>query len=351
MPGLSSRYFAEIARRIWPFLVLFGAVYVAASVLFFLFDAPTYTLFASFYWGITTLSTVGYGDVIPGNTNGRLVAMAAMFIQIFLLGYLISVITSAVTSEQQKRSLGLLGTEMKGHVVVLGYSAVGRAAVRELLSQEQTVAVVCETPDEVANVRALGPESTLYVTYGPPAERDILLRANVPTAHSVIACTSDDSTNMIACLNVRALAPHVRVVASMTRPELRDTLRTAGVTFVASPADMGGRICAAAAFEPDVADALDDLTQGEIRADMQEYQVTDRTPISRQTFGEAERIIRDASGCILIGYARPNGVGEFVANVNPDPGVRLQPGDAILLIGTVANAHRFHRWYGIDQGR
>lgn len=350
MAGVRRRYLLDLLRQILPFLVIFAGVYVAVSVLFYLLEPGT-TFLTSFYWAITTLSTVGYGDVLPTTTPTRLVAMSAMFIQIFLLGYLISVITTAVTSEQEKRASGILGTDMKHHVVVLGYGGVGRAAVRELLAQEQMVAVVAERAEDVPIIRALAEESRLYVTYGPPAERDILQRANVPSAHAVIVCTDDDAANMIAALNVRALAPRVRVIVSISRAELRDTLRAAGVTFVASPADMGGRLCASAAFEPDVADALDDLTQGEIRADVQEYRVTETTPISRQTFGEAEKIVRAESGCLLIGYARPDGAGEYLAHVNPESADRLGPGDALLLIGTLANVRRFRKWYGIDQGR
>ena len=350
MAGVRRRYLTDLLVRIAPFLALFAVVYTSTSLLFYYFE-PQVGLFNSFYWAIVTISTAGYGDIVPTNTFAKLDAMATLFIQIFLLGYLISVITSAVASEQQKRQLGILGTDLKRHIVVLGFGGVGRAAVRELLAQEQSVAVVTERADDVPNVRALAPESRLFATYGPPAERDVLLRANVPEAHAVIVATEDDATNMIAALNVRAIAPSVRVIVSISRAELRDTLRTAGVTFVTSPADMGGRLCASAAFEPDVADALDDLTQGEIHADVQEYRITEHTPISRQSFGEAERIVRDASGCILIGYAHPNGEGAFLARVNPEASARLAPGDALILIGTVENTKRFRRWYGIDQGR
>ncbi len=351
MAGVRRRYLFELLRRIAPFLALFGSVYVASSVLFFYFENGRVPLFDSFYWAIVTISTAGYGDIVPTDTAAKLVTMGTLFIQIFLLGYLISVITAAVSSEQQKRQLGILGTDMHDHIVVLGYGGVGRAAVRELLAQDQTVAVVADRAEDVPNIRALAPESRLFVTYGPPAERDVLERANVARAHSVIVATDDDANNMIAALNVRSLAPAVRVIVSISRAELRDTLRTAGVTFVASPSDMGGRLCASAAFEPDVADALDDLTQGEIRADVQEYRVLETTPITRQTFGEAERIVRAASGCILIGYAHPNSGGEYLARVNPEPSAALAPGDALILIGTVENVRRFRKWYGIDQGR
>ncbi len=351
MAGLRRKYARDLFGRIAPFLIIFAAVYVSTSVIFYLLEGRSISLFLSFYWAITTLSTVGYGDIVPNNTYARIDAMAAMFIQIFLLGYLISVIATTVTTEQQKRSLGLLGTDLKDHVVVLGYSAVARSAIRELLAQDQKVAVVVEAQEDVPNVRTLASEARLYVTYGLPGEREILLRANLPSAHSVIVCTTDDATNMIAALNARAVAPHIRVVVSISRPELRDTLRAAGVTFVASPADMGGRLCAAAAFEPDVADALDDLTQGDVRADVQEYQITESTPISRMRYGDAERKIREVSGCLLIGYARPDGAGEYSANINPETSIDLRPGDALILIGTIPNVHRFRQWYGIDQGR
>jgi voltage-gated potassium channel len=351
MANRRRRYLGEVLHRLAPLLTVFAAVYVGTAVLFYWFEGGSYTLFSSFYWGLVTLSTVGYGDIVPTNTPARLVTMVALLIQIFLLGYLISVIATVVTSEQQKRVLGLLGTDLKGHIVVLGYSAVGRAAVRELLAQSQKVAVVAQTAEEVANIRSLAGEDVLYVTYGPPGERDILSRANVSMAHSVIVCTNDDATNMIAALNVRALAPSVRVVVSVARPELRDTLRAAGVTYVASPSDMGGRLCASAAFEPEVADAIEDLSAGDIRSDLQEYQLADRTRLTGQAFDAAAAEVRRETGCLLIGYARPGANGEFVTVVNPAPDVLLQAGDAVILLGTLDNTSRFRRWFGFEQGR
>lgn len=351
MAGLRRRFLAEIFRRVAPFLAVFVIVYVASSLLFFLFESPPVSLFTSFYWAIVTISTAGYGDVVPTDSTARVVAMATLFIQIFLLGYLISVITTAVTSEQQKRSLGLLGTDLAGHIVVLGYGGVGRAAVRELLEQGQKVAVVAPAAEEVANLRALAGESTLYATYGPAGERELLLRANVPAAHSVIVCTNDDATNMIAALNIRALAPNVRVVVSVGAPELRETLKAAGVTYVTSPADLGGRLCAAAAFEPEVAHALDDLSAGDVRSDMQEYLLGERGPLTGLAFDAAAAVVRRETGCIAVGYGRRGAGGEYETHVDPPSDVRLGAGDAIVLVGTLENTARFRRWFGTEQGR
>jgi Trk K+ transport system NAD-binding subunit len=274
-----------------------------------------------------------------------------LFAQIFLGGYLVSVITSTVIDESQKEALGTLGTDLADHIVVLGYGGVGQSAVRELLGQEQKVAVVADSAEQVANIRSRAPPNRLFATYGPAAELDILRRVNVPKAHSVIVCTTDDATNMIAALNVRTLAPKPRIVVSVQRAELRDTLRSAGVTYVASPSEMGGRLCASAAFEPEVALALEDISAADVQSDMQEYVLPASSPLADVSFEEAERTVRQASGAILIGFARPGPSGEFTTTVNPPASARLQAGDAVLLLGQIPNLQRFRAWFGSDQGR
>lgn len=347
-------YSTIVLRRIWKFLAAYLGVYLGASLGFLALEDGHVSPLNSFYWGIITIATIGYGDVVPTNSAAKLFTIGVAGTEIFLGAYLVTVVIGVVSEESQHRALGTLGTLLRDHIVVLGYSAVGQAAVRELLAQEQRVAVVVEHAEQVANLRTLAREDRLYVTYGAPADRDLLVRANVPAAHSVIACTADDATNMIAALNVRALAPGVRVVVSVARAELRDTLRSAGVTYVASPFDLGGRLCAAAAFEPDVATAIEDLSEGDVHADIQEYLLSAASHGARligATFGNAERLVRDETGCIPIGYARPGPTGEFANHVAPPPGDVLAAGDALLLIGTVANAQRFRAWIGVDQGR
>jgi voltage-gated potassium channel len=340
-----------LAGRILPFVGAFVTVWVAAAVGFYFLEGGAYSLFTSVYWSIVTLGTVGYGDVVPTTTGAKLLTMGVIVVQLFLVGYLLTVVTTAVSEESERRALGAYGTELRDHIVVLGYSPVGSAAVRELLIQQQRVAVVTDRAEDVPNIRALGTEASLYVTYGPPADRRILERVNLPGARAVIACTPDDATNMIAVLNVRSINDRLRIVVSVGRPELRETLRTAGVTYVASPSDMGGRLCASAAFEPDVANAIDDFTAADIGADIQEYLVRSGSALAGLTFARAEPVVRRATGCILIGWAHPGPTGEFRTVVNPPDDTPLAAGDAIILIASIANAHRFRQWYGVEQGR
>jgi voltage-gated potassium channel len=228
---------------------------------------------------------------------------------------------------------------------------VASAAVRELLSQDEKVAIVTQDQTEVATLRALASDKQLFATFGAPGDVEILKRVNVPGAHSVIVATGDDTTTLIAALNVRAVNPQIRIVVSVSRPELKQTLKAAGVTYVASPADMGGRLCADAAFRPEVANMVEDLTSTAFGADMEEFILTERTPISTQSLREAEALVRAASDCIVIGYARPSPGGEFTTVLNPPSTFRFQAGDALVVVGTLPNLHKLQKWIGVPQGR
>jgi voltage-gated potassium channel len=345
-------YAAIVLRRLWKFLAAYAVVFlVAAFGFYFLESASHISLLNSFYWAMVTLSTIGYGDVVPNTNNAKLFVIGIAATEVFLGAYLVSIVISVVGEESQHRLLGTFGTNFSNHIVVLGYSAVGSAAVRELLAQDEKVAIVTQDPAEVTTLHGLANEKQLFVTYGPPGEAEILKRVNLPGAHSVIVATGDDTTTLIAALNVRALNPDIRIVVSVARPELKQTLKAAGVSYVASPADMGGRLCADAAFRPEVANMVEDLTTTAFGADMEEFILTAGTPVSTQSLMEAETLVRKASDCIVIGYARPTSGGEFTTVLNPPSTFRFQPGDALVVVGTLPNLHRLQKWIGVPQGR
>ena len=351
MPSVRAAYLKRLLGRLWKFLAGYAAVVLIATFGFYFLETGSPTILNSLYWAMITLSTIGYGDVVPNNSVVKVFTVGIAATEVFLGAYLVSVIITGVQEEGQRRALGTLGTNFSGHIVVLGTGAVGRAAIRELLAQEEKVAVVTGDPSEVANLRALADEKQLFVTYGTAAEEEILHRVNVPGALSVIICTEDDTANLVAALNVREIHPNVRIVVSVSRPELRRTLRSAGVTYVASPGDMGGRICADAAFRPEVANTIEDLTTTEFGVDLEEFLLTEKTPVSDQPLLEAERLVRAASDCLVVGYARPDGKGEYRTVLNPPVTFQFRPGDAILVIGTLENLHKLHRWLGVNQGR
>jgi voltage-gated potassium channel len=77
------------------------AVTFGAGLLMTVLDHESYPSVGSgLWWAVQTVTTVGYGDHVPGNVVGRLVAAAVM---LFGIGFL-TIITAAITSTFISRS-------------------------------------------------------------------------------------------------------------------------------------------------------------------------------------------------------------------------------------------------------
>ncbi|MFI5415645.1 MAG: potassium channel family protein, partial [Candidatus Lutacidiplasmatales archaeon] len=167
MPGRRRWFVVELLRRLGPFLAIFGGIWTFAAAGFYLLQGGVSAL-TSFYWAIVTLTTIGYGDVLPTTTAAREFTIVIAASQLFLLGYLLTVITQVVGDERERRMLGTLGTDLRDHVVVLGYTAVGRAARRGLQIEHQKVGVVYEGEGEGAHNPARARAHPQLVPKRPP---------------------------------------------------------------------------------------------------------------------------------------------------------------------------------------
>ena len=70
---------------------------------------PSYGLFDDFYFVIVTLTTVGYGDIVPRTFNEKIIALLLLFIGIFIF----STITAAISSYLTDRLISDEGMDKK----------------------------------------------------------------------------------------------------------------------------------------------------------------------------------------------------------------------------------------------
>lgn len=97
--GLRPRDAAYLIVVLWVFfIVVFGVVE-------HLVDPDTFdTVWLGMWWGVQTVTTVGYGDVVPQDTVGKVIAVFLMLGGLSLLAVVTGAITSAfVTRAQAER--------------------------------------------------------------------------------------------------------------------------------------------------------------------------------------------------------------------------------------------------------
>lgn len=361
----------RFGRRIWKPLALIAGLYGVCTTGFFL--TQHVTPFNAVYWGIITMSTVGYGDVVPTNTLSKVFAMVLAGSTIGVLGYVISTLNTLAIQARDEELLGMDGTELKGHVVLLGWTVVSRAALQELLLAGRKVAVMTRHQERLSEVRSfathlirearkdpdlkalVSSERDLFVCLGDYSERGALDLVNLAEAKEAIVASDDDARNVMTALILKELAPHLRIVVAVLREELRETLHAAGVTYVISPSDLGGRMVSAAAVQPEVAKALDELSTSSEGSSLEEYPLVAPNPLIGLTFEAAGTKLRESTGAILTGLARPRagapGYQAFQVLMPPAVGEVLQTGSYVLVLSQVHDVPRVRKWLRVPPGR
>jgi voltage-gated potassium channel len=76
---------------------------VTAAVLERLVDPGIGTFGDSLWWAVSTVTTVGYGDVVPTSGAGRLVATGLMLTGLGLIPLITSVVVAILVAQQSRR--------------------------------------------------------------------------------------------------------------------------------------------------------------------------------------------------------------------------------------------------------
>src|SRR5215210_5357705 len=140
--ALRDRMLASPARL--PVMALLISI-VYGTVGFIVLEG--YSPVNALYMTVTTLTTVGFGEIEPLGTGGRIFTLSLIAVGFTAAFTLLAILTSLVASGQLGRSLSRRSMRqridaLRDHYVVCAFGRVGRAAVEELAAQGAGVVVV-----------------------------------------------------------------------------------------------------------------------------------------------------------------------------------------------------------------
>ncbi|NCC24789.1 MAG: hypothetical protein EOM25_06260 [Deltaproteobacteria bacterium] len=221
-----------------------GLLLGTSSTLFYLIEiGPSQEegFFRALWWTVVTITTVGYGDMVPNTTMGRILGILVMLCGIGLVSTLTGNLASVIIDRQKRRHKGLLKVNISGHIVIAGWSAHGLNLVRNLLAMSgqdrpDVVIVGTMTEDEREDVRnQLPPGNWLRFVHGNPSLEPVLEKANLARARLLFALADDDlpaeevdQQNIFVILAARSMAPKLAIVSELNRASNRDHMLRAG---------------------------------------------------------------------------------------------------------------------------
>ncbi|MDB4433273.1 NAD-binding protein [bacterium] len=218
------------------YLVFLAATILAYSVVFhvmMLYEGQRYSWFTGFYWTLTVMSTLGFGDIIFHSDLGRAFSVVVLLSGIVLLlivlpfTFIRSFYAPWLEAQLRFRAPRRVASEVRDHVIICRYDEIARGLIDQLDEQEIPYYVIEPDAETAANLHAEGisvvtGEIDAHSTYD-------LLRTS--EARLVVA-NLDDATNTNITLTVREVSREVPVAAIAENEDSIDVLELSGATSV-----------------------------------------------------------------------------------------------------------------------
>lgn len=197
------------------------------------------------YFAMITVTTVGYGDIVPVSHGARLIdAFAVTPIRIFIwfifLGTAYEFVVQKLVEDYR---MGRIQKTLQGHVVLCGFGHSATIAAREIVAKGHPPDRVVAIDVSEDRIR-LAADCGFIGLLGDSSSEEILAKACVGSAKAIIVSTGRDDTAILVVLTVRHLSAGAKIVASIREDENMKLARLSGADLVVSPPKIGGYLLA-----------------------------------------------------------------------------------------------------------
>ncbi|MBZ0152494.1 MAG: potassium channel family protein [Planctomycetes bacterium] len=244
--------------------------------------------FDGLYMSVITLTTVGYGEVHPLSTGGRVFAMLFLFLGLGVFMYGAVAVGEFVVRAQIGAWLGrnkmqALLHNMNAHFIVCGCGRFGRSLCEQLAARSLPFVVIEANPETVSHCKERGWPFLI----GDATEDSVLIEAGVRRARGIACTLPNDATNLYVVMSARLLKKDLQILSRATTDKDGDKLRRAGADRVISMYATGAAKMVQLMANPRVEDFFEVVTSKGKELDIAEVLVDSRAPFVGRTLAQS----------------------------------------------------------------
>ncbi len=294
------------------------------------------------YMTVITVSTVGFRELHPFNETEKLFTIFLILTSLGVLGYVVSVVSEYIANNKFVEELKLKKVEKKikklvNHTIVCGYGRNGKQAVSKLSHYKKSCVVIENNEETLQELRDL---DILYIQ-GDATNDQILVKAGIDKANSLITVLSNDADNLFVVISARQLKKNLVIISRASDDSSSKKLKIAGADRVIIPNKLGGQHMASLVVTPDLVEFIDNLSiEGHSTTNLEEIMV-EQLPKEYLNSSIGELDLRKKTGCTVIGFKKAD--GEFV--INPDASIKLQPKSKLIVLGQPSQILKFRQTF------
>jgi voltage-gated potassium channel len=314
-------------HRLYLCLILLLFVIILGSAGFHFIEG--WDWFDGFYMTLTTMTTIGYGEIHPLSHAGRVFNSFLIVLAVFSGGLTIAMLSQALLEFEFGKVFGRRRMErelakLSGHYIICGAGRVGRTVARELRARGQSVVFIEKNPERAE----WAINQDIPVVLGSASSEEILKRAHIDTAKGFVAAVGTDAENLYIVLTARGFRSDLKIIARASEEEATSKLLRAGASQVLSPYYFVGNRIAQLFLRPNVLDFID-TAFGTDRLDVEigEVRIETKSSLVGKRLGDAA--IRQGADVIILGVKPVDGTLLF----NPPPERPIRVGDTLIIIG------------------
>ena len=317
----------HLPRRLVLIAVALAGTLAAGTVGFILIEH--YSVFDAFYMTLTTVTTVGGGEIGRLSHLGRIFNAFLIFFGVIAILLAIGGMTqTAVELELNqffgKRRVKKMIEKLHSHYIICGFGRVGRGAADELRQQGAQFVVVDHNEEKVERAIKEG----MLAVLADASRDDVLRDVGIDRAKGLIATLASDADNLFLILSARTLNSKIQLTARVAEQTSEGKLLRAGADFVFAPYNSTGHRMAQALLKPHVQQFIDFTTQNmEVKVNIEQVRVSARSGFVDSTIAGMQ--IRSEMGVIVLAIRKADGKMVF----NPPPDSRITVGDHLIVMG------------------
>jgi voltage-gated potassium channel len=307
-----------------------------------LIGGPQYSLLDCFYMTFTTISTIGFGEIIDMShkPEGR---VFTIIIAVFGIGAFLNLFSTTtafilegdMNQALRRRRMHNLIDRLRKHYIICGVGRVGGNVAHEMVATRRDFVAIDHDEQAVARFDEKYPDH-LYL-HGDGGDDELLVKAGIRHAAGVFAVTGDDNQNIVIALTAKQLNPAVRVVARCHEVRNIEKARKAGADVTVSPDFTGGLRIASAMIRPAAVTFLDEMLKSQDGLRVEEIVVPDSFAGCR--LAELGLASRDYL-CVAV---RDAGSWRF----NPEPDFAVKPGHTLIVMANPDGRQSLERLFSV----
>lgn len=337
---LNYKYFAKVYYA----MMLLAIVVLMGTIGFMIVEG--WSFFDSFYMTIITISTVGFNEVNELSLGGKLFTSFLIITSFGTFAYAISAITSYIVGGEYKayfqeyKSLKT-AKNMENHTIVSGYGRVGKQAAHDLRFYKKSFVIVERDQEIVEDTQ----HNDVDFIKGDSTDDQVLLKAGIKRASSLITALPKDADNLFVVLSARELNAKLKIISRASSYSSMRKLRIAGADNVIMPDTVGGAHMASLVVNPDIMEFMDLIkVSGKAAVNLEEIEFRELPEdIKYTTVGDLQG--RSLSGCNVIGYRTQE--GEYI--INPPRDLKILPNSKLFVLGNPEQIQKLNTIFGIKK--